>query len=296
MKYISICSIVSAIAATVLLNSTANAVTFNGYDENLANNTRLTNPLNSQTEFGKFSANLNNIAVTTESFETVSTTAPGTYIDGLVRSISGTKATFSYTTKPTPTNPVSVSVAGGAAGQVQRKTTGVLANGTYPTDGNNLISINSENNFSISFTDLTTGNPTLLAAFGYFGTDLGDNSNTLTMKFFNGTTEVKSSLIPVNANSFNSSEFFFGFIADNPAQYFDKVSFVSSINSNGDAIGIDQIKIGTPAQVINTVPEPSSLLGTLLFGGSMMLIKRKSKRTVAALTPMVDDREVTIER
>jgi hypothetical protein len=41
------------------------------------------------------------------------------------------------------------------------------------------ISIDSANNFSISFSNS-------LAAFGYFGPDLGDGGNILTMKFSNG--------------------------------------------------------------------------------------------------------------
>jgi hypothetical protein len=256
----------------VLLSDNAHAVTFNGYDPNNGVGsppprlTTATSP-NSQAAFANFSSNLNGATVTTESFETAATPV-GTFIDGLSTSISGTNATFSYTKKSDGS-----SANGGSTTQVQlADSAGNTNSGTYPTDGVRGISINSANNFSISFS-----NP--LAAFGYFGTDLGDNSNTLTMKFFNGSTEVNSTLIPVNSNSFNSSEFFFGFIADNPTQYFNRVAFVSSISTTGDAIGIDQIKIGTPGQVTTAVPEPSSLLGTLIFGGSVMLIRRRFTRS-----------------
>jgi hypothetical protein len=287
LKYLSLSSIVSAVAAAVLLSDTANAVTFNGFDQNngVGNPpprlTTATSP-NSQAAFANFSSNLNGATVTTESFENIPTT---TFIDGLSTSISGTTATFSYTKKSDGS-----SANGGATTQIQQAdASGNTNSGTYPTDGVRGISINSSNNFSISFS-----NP--LGAFGYFGTDLGDNSNILTMKFFNGATEVNSTLIPVNANSFNSSEFFFGFISDNPTQYFDRVAFVSSISSNGDAIGIDQIKVGTPAQVTTAVPEPSSLLGTLLVGGSVMLVKRRSRRTKLLLQSPVDNGEITVEQ
>jgi hypothetical protein len=274
MKYISLASIVSMTASAVLLSGAANAVTFSGYDTNPTNNTRLSyDPnSNSQIKFNDFSANLNGIGVTTESFEDTTnpnTTIVGNSISGLVRSISGTTATFSYTTKATLGNP-SVPVTGGSTTQVQKKTSGVTANGTYPTDGDNFISINSANNFSISFSNT-------LAAFGYFGSDLGDSGNVLTMQFFNGSNPVavSSQTVDAGTGSANSSKFFFGFIADDSAQYFDRVVFSS--NSAGDAIGIDQIKIGTSAQLTTAVPEPSSMLGILLFGGSVVMLKRRQK-------------------
>lgn len=99
MKYRSISLIVSAVASVVLLSDTANAVTFNGYDQNNGVGdppprlTTATSP-NSQAAFANFSSNLNGATVTTESFETIPTT---TFINGLSTSISGTTATFSYT-------------------------------------------------------------------------------------------------------------------------------------------------------------------------------------------------------
>lgn len=285
MKYKSISSIVGALAPVFLLNHAANAANFSGYDQNFGTTplTTATSP-NSQAAFNTFSSNLNGSTVTTESFETIPV---GTPIDGLNTSISGTTAIFSYTTKATPGNP-SIPVAGTSTTSVQQAaasgaSAGFTNSGTYPTDGTRGISINSTNNFSISFNNT-------LAAFGYFGTDLGDASNTLTMNFYNGTTLVNSYSIPQYVGGLNSSEFFSGFIADNSTQYFNKVEFSSSSTSlTGDAIGIDQIKIGTPTQVVNQVPEPSSLVGTLLFGGSIVLMKRSSKRRGSMVKPMFDN-------
>ncbi len=262
---ISLSALVSVTAAAILVNSgTAHAVTFNGYDENTTSVplTALTAP-ESQKAFNDFSSRLNSTTLVTESFESFPTTKP---IDGLSTVISGTTANFSYKKK---------SDGSSGTGTVQKATAsgankGFTNSGTYPTDGVQGISINSDSTLSISFS-----NP--LAAFGYFGTDLGDNGNVLTMNFYRQGILISTYPIPVNVNSFNSSEYFFGFIADNPSQYFDRVDFVSSIASNGDAIGIDQIKIGTSAQVV-PVPEPASILGTLLFGGSMMVMKRKQSQ------------------
>ncbi len=184
----------------------------------------------------------------------------------MVTTISGTVASFAYTVKAT-----GASATGGATTQVQQAnpTTGFTNAGTYPTDGVRGISINSANNLSISFSNA-------LAAFGYFGTDLGDAGNTLTMNFYNGATLLSSTPVTTGTGSANSSEFFFGFIADTPAQEFNRVDFISSLSTGGDAIGIDQIKIATPAQ--KKVPEPSAILGTLLFGGCVVALKRRHQQ------------------
>jgi hypothetical protein len=269
MKYRSLAAISSGIVSVVLMSNTAIAATFNGYDLNTSSPliplTKFTAPI-SEGAFKTFSDSLADATVTTESFEGISGA-----INGLIRTISGTTATFSYTQK-NPTDPNNPGVPGGSTTSVQKADGAGFTNaGTYPTDGMYGISINSANNFSISFSNS-------LAAFGYVGTDLGDNSNILTMKFFNGTTLVNSTAIPTNVGSANSSEFFFGFIADSPAEEFNRVEFVSSISSGGDAIGIDQIKVATSSQVKTKIPEPASIWGTLLCGGCLVAIKRRSKR------------------
>jgi hypothetical protein len=267
MKYRSFAAIFSTIMSTAIVNGAANAVTLNGYDLNTSSIplTKVTAP-NSEGAFKTFSDNLADATVTTESFEGASGA-----INGLIRTISGTTATFSYTQKnlTDPTKPGVLPVTDTTSVQ-KADSFGFTNSGTYPTDGLYGISINSANNFSISFSNS-------LAAFGYFGTDLGDSNNILTMKFFNGTTLVNSTAIPTNVGSANSSEFFFGFIADSPAEAFNRVEFVSSISGNGDAIGIDQIKIATSSQV-KKIPEPASTWGTLLCGGCLVAIKRRSKR------------------
>jgi hypothetical protein len=296
LKYLFLGSIVSATASAVLVSSTANAVTFVGYD---ANPSTSSNPpplafdpnSNSQLAFNNFSSNLNGATVTTESFETTATPV-GALIDNLSSIVSGTTAKFSYK----KSDGSSASSTTSPTTQVQQAGSDGLTNaGTYPTDGSRGISINSTNKFSISFADTITGQPTLLAAFGYFGTDLGDLNNALTMQFFNGSTLLNPNELPiaVPTTSKNSSKFFFGYIADNSTQYFDRVVFLNS--STNDAIGIDQIKVGTPAQVTTAVPEPSSLLGTLLFGGSVMLVKRRSRRIKLLVQSPIDRGEITVK-
>ncbi|WP_310487455.1 hypothetical protein [Chamaesiphon sp. VAR_69_metabat_338] len=245
------------------MSNAANAVTLSGYDTNPVNDIRLLNPVNSQTAFGNFSANLDSATVTTESFETTAT-PNGSFIDGLTTQISGITANFSYKKDS------GASANGGASTQVQQTSIGgVLGNGAYPTDNVRFISINSSNNLSINFSSS-------IAAFGYFGTDLGDSGNILTMQFFNANNTLVSSQVIGSTGSANSSQFFFGFIADSPSEEFNRVVFSNS--ASNDAIGIDQIKIATPTQVKTKIPEPASVWGTLLCGGCLVAIKRRLKR------------------
>jgi hypothetical protein len=265
MKYRSLAAISSTIMSIVLVSGSALAVTFSGYDTNPTNYIRLADPKNSLKAFDDFSTSLNGDIVTTESFE--NTTIPTlnnnfAFIDGLSTQISGIKANFLYKKDD------GTSANGGASTQIQQTST-VLDNGAYPTEGTRVISINSSNNLSITFSSS-------IAAFGYFGTDLGDNNNTLTMQFFNATNTLVSSQVIGSTGSSNSSEFFFGFIADSPSEEFNRVVFSNS--KGGDAIGIDQIKIATSSQVKTKIPEPASIWGTLLCGGCLVAIKRRGKR------------------
>jgi hypothetical protein len=241
---------------------------YTGYDANP--NATSTNsvvlPLASRTNsiaaYNSYKANLGGSGVTTESFETA--TADKTPIDGLVQSLSGVTATYSYTKK---TDGSSVGAT------VQKADANGLTNaGTFPTDGIQGISINSANNFKIKF-----ASP--LAAFSFWGTDLGDSKNTLTVVLRKAGLNVQSKLIDyLDANAGQSSVFFFGGIAQNAAEQFDEVELLSSISSTGDAIGIDQLTVGTAAQLTpqssNAVPTPALLPGLIALAAGAL---RRSK-------------------
>jgi hypothetical protein len=240
---------------------------YTGYDANP--NATSTNsvvlPLASRTNsiaaYNSYKANLGGSGVTTESFETA--TADKTPIDGLVQSLSGVTATYSYTKK---TDGSSVGAT------VQKADANGLTNaGTFPTDGIQGISINSANNFKIKF-----ASP--LAAFSFWGTDLGDSKNTLTVVLRKAGLNVQSKLIDyLDANAGQSSVFFFGGIAQNAAEQFDEVELLSSISSTGDAIGIDQLTVGTAAQLTpqsKPVPTPALLPGLVALAAGA---RRRSK-------------------
>lgn len=239
---------------------------FSGYDENPVNQTVL--PLaarvNALADSQDFDQTINNGTVTTESFESQSTSKR---INDLSLEISGVRSQFSYIKKSDNTP---------AAATVQKAngTTGMTNSGTFPTEGEKGISINSSNHFGISFTQP-------LAAFGFWGTDLGDNKNELTVEFYRDSNLVSYQKINyLEDNPGNSSVFFFGGLAETTAEQFNRVQLVSSINWTGDAIGLDQFTIATPEQVLGAaankaaassaaaataVPTPALLPGLLGF-------------------------------
>jgi hypothetical protein len=292
VKITYLSSLLTATAAIVLVANNANAVSFTGYDQNfkpliatgIPPSTTGNPPFpltvaespNSQAAYAQFIADTNTVTVSTEGFESFSTSATtGQTIDGLITSISNVNATFSYLKK---SDNLALATKVQKADATYGLFGGVSGNGTYPTDGTQGLSINSANKLSIAF-----ASP--LRAFGYFGTDLGDNNNVLTMIFTLNGNPVESVIVPTFSGGQNSSKFFFGYVGDTPTTLFDKVEFSSSLNSSGDAIGIDQIRVASAAQVTGTtifvnptsVPEPSSMLGTLPIGGSILALKRKQK-------------------
>jgi hypothetical protein len=258
-----VCAALLALPAAIGLAVPAQALSFyTGYDANPAGSGVL--PLASRTNsiaaFNSYKANLGGNGVTTESYETVPKTTP---VDGLVQQLSGVTATYSYTKK---------SDGSASTAVVQKADSAGLTNaGTFPTDGIQGVSINSANNFKIKF-----ASP--LAAFSFWGTDLGDSKNTLTVILRKAGVNVQSKLIDyLDASAGQSSVFFFGGIAQNAAEQFDEVELLSSISSDGDAIGIDQLTVGTPDQVTATskpVPTPALLPGLVALAAGA---RRRSK-------------------
>ncbi len=242
---------------------------FEGYDENLNGGTTgsvlpRSNRLNTTKAFENFKANLGGVGVTTESYEM---TKAGTDIDGLQQTLSGVNATYSYRKK---SDGSSAGTGNTASVQKANATTGMTNSGTYPTDGVQGISINSANTFKINF-----ASP--LAAFSFWGTDLGDSKNSLTVILRSlGQVVAQKPINYLGANAGKSSVFFFGGIAQTPTEYFDEVELLSSIPSTGDAIGLDQLTVGTPVQVAPTdptaVPTPALLPGLV---GLALGLRRK---------------------
>lgn len=143
-------------------------------------------------------------------------------------------------------NPVDNSTPGGTNGF-----------GRYPISGVNYWEATG-GDFAIDFSSS-------VAAFGFYGVDVGDFGRTFSLAFLNGGTTVAN--VPVDhltGSAAHSNAFFFGYI--DTENQFDRVEFNLTTGGAGDSFAFDNLTIGSVEQVVETeVPEPGSML--LLAGG-----------------------------
>jgi PEP-CTERM motif len=106
-----------------------------------------------------------------------------------------------------------------------------------------------------------------IAAFGFYGTDIGDFGGALSIELFSGATSL--GLFQVgntlgSGGSTNGSVLFFGLI--DTVNTFDRIVFRNTDTT--DIFGFDNMTIGDVRQVTGTVPVPGSiaLLGLGLIG------------------------------
>jgi hypothetical protein len=106
-----------------------------------------------------------------------------------------------------------------------------------------------------------------VAAFGFYATDIGDFSGTLTLELANGGVTIVP--VPVPLSSPGGGVLYFGVI--DTANPFVSVTFNASAGS--DAFGFDDLTIGSVEQV--RIPEPATL--ALLSLGLLGLVARRRK-------------------
>ncbi len=149
--------------------------------------------------------------------------------------------------------------------------TGAIRNspsfGTYATSGSQFYD-NEFEAFTISFA-------TAIAAFGFYGTDIGDISQALQVTLDIGLSSERVFTVANTINGNNASLLFWG-ITD-VANPFTTVTFAQS---GSDRFGFDDLTVGDVKQV-KGVPEPAAwammLAGFGLVGGAM---RRREKVTV----------------
>lgn len=242
----SICAALGLLAA-----STAQAyTTFSGVDNNGAEVALAATPNSSAAETS-FKSNLTGVG--TETFESY---AAGTNTPLVISFPGAGNATL---------------LGGGNVSSVAPGTTNGVGRYSVPSATSSKfweVGAGAAGNFDVTFSSA-------IAAFGFYGIDLGDFQGTLTIDLFNGATLLSSLAVTTAAQGVaNASVLYFGFIAANAAELFDKVSFRTTVGT-GDFFAFDNFTIGAQEQVCREncpvgVPEPGSLalfsLGLLGLG------------------------------
>ena len=246
-----------ASAAVLAMGSAQAYTTFNGVDANGAETVLALTP-NAAAAEAAFKNNL--IGTGTETFES-QTTGAGVPLS-LNFGIAGT-ATL---------NGGSGIVASNAAGS----TNGA---GRYSVPGGTKfwqVSAGGANTFVVNFSQD-------VAAFGFYGIDIGDFQGTLSLEFLNGVGGVIGSKLVTTAaeNLANASVLYFGALADSDAELFRGVRFVTT-GGTGDVFAFDSFTIGAKEQVVvpPPVPNPVSAPGTLALAALGLLgaglVRRRS--------------------
>lgn len=266
------------------------AVTLNGFQEFDRNNNAMGNTntsvildnqrVNTNQEYQNFLNSINGNSENAESFENF---AEGTPIDGLQLTLfdpstnSNYTATFRYVNRATG-QPVQASNVSYNTTIQRSNDQGLTIHGTYPTEGRQGFSIYSENDLIIEFSQP-------ISSFSFFGTDIGEFNNTLSIEIYNDGTQVGSQNIEVPSTSKDSGLFFTGFSYEadvndtvGSVNAFDEIRFVSSYNGTGsrtDAIGLDEFTFAANNQASTAVPEPLTILGSMAALGFGALLKKK---------------------
>ena len=135
--------------------------------------------------------------------------------------------------------------------------------GRYPISGSKYFEVDA-GSFRIDFSSA-------VAAFGFYGVDIGEFGGTLAMRFYNGTSVLYEQ--PVAIATGDGSAFYFGYI--NTANPFTAVEFVRG-GAGGDVFAFDDMTIGSKEQV---VPEPASLALVLVGLGTLGLTASRRRLT-----------------
>lgn len=200
--------------------------------------------------------------------------APVTARNDFLSALTAGVSTEYFDLRPTGAPPINLSFTGGI-GTIGATLTGGgnLRNspntGAYATSGSQFYD-NEFNAFTVNFSRS-------IAAFGFYGTDIGDVNQQLQITLDAGLASQRVFSVPNTLRSNNGSLLFWG-ITDT-AKTFTSVSFAQS---GADRFGFDDLTVGDVSQVtIPTVPEPATwammIGGFGVIGGKLRSRRRKTQ-------------------
>jgi hypothetical protein len=174
---------------------------------------------------------------------------------------------FNNGSNGTGSNPITATLSG--AGVVLD----LAGSGRFNTTagGSHYLSVDSGTEFDISF-------DTAIAAFGFYGTDIGDFGGTLTAYLKHaGSSEEDEFIIRSGANAAPSgSLLFWGFASVNAS--YDKIRFVATGTSQTDVFGFDDFVVADSSQIRLVTPPPLPEPGTLALAGLALLGAAAARR------------------
>lgn len=145
--------------------------------------------------------------------------------------------------------------------------------GRYAISGRQFWEVSANGAFTVRFSEP-------VAAFGFYGVDLGDFGGQLVLNLTGGGTQ--SVTVPNTvgrSGSTDGSVLFFGLIAESLAETFSSVSFAMTVGQ-GDIFAFDNMTVGSLKQVkppTESTPEPVAMTGLLAIGlwGARSLRQRR---------------------
>ena len=141
--------------------------------------------------------------------------------------------------------------------------------GRFATSGSSYVQTTGGGDFTVTFSSA-------IAAFGFFGTDIGDIGNSLVLQLTDTLNNITQLAVGNTVGATSGSLLYFGFI--DTATSYTQIKFLNQ-PGGGDIFGFDDMTIGDTAQIVNPPAVPLPAAAWLLLGalGGLGAMKRRKK-------------------